>query len=278
MDTAPDLDVGVIYTHERQWMSRLLATLAASADGLAMRLILVDNASAEGVEPWRRVVGRTEVLRNPRRLSYAANLNRILQVSTARYVLLLNSDMYFDPPSQCPARMVRFMEAHPDCGIAGCRLYHEDGGDAFPARRFQTLPIILARRCGLGRLLPGVVDRYLYRDRDPRESFDCDWLSGCFLMLRARGPLPDRRVRRPLRQILRGRGPLSPHAARRLAGDVPRRRLRLPPRTARQRETALARRRTAPAGLRPLAAEVGGRGTRDLGIWGFRDLGRIALS
>jgi GT2 family glycosyltransferase len=184
MDTALDLDVGVIYTQERQWIARLLATLAASADGLAMRLLLVDNASAEGVEPWRRLVPRTEVLGNPRRLSYAANLNRILQVSTARYVLLLNSDMFFDPPAQCAARMVRFMEAHPDCGIAGCRLYHADGADAYAARRFQTLPIILARRGGLGRLMPGILDRYLYRDRDLRDSFDCDWLSGCFLLLR----------------------------------------------------------------------------------------------
>ncbi len=184
MDTAPDLDIGVIYTHERQWIARLLATLAASADGLAMRLILVDNASAEGVEPWRHIVGRTEVLHNSRRLSYAANLNRILQASTARYVLALNSNMFFDPPAQCTARMVRFMEAHPECGIAGCRLYHADGEDAYAARRFQTLPIILARRCGLGCFLPGIVDRYLYRDRDLGDSFECDWLSGCFLMLR----------------------------------------------------------------------------------------------
>ena len=60
------------------------------------------------------------------------------------------------------------MDAQPDCGLAGCRLYHEDGRDAFPARRFQTLPVILARRCGLGRLMPRVVDRYLYRQRDRR--------------------------------------------------------------------------------------------------------------
>ena len=44
-----DLDIGVIYTHERELMPRLLATMAASGDGLRMRLILVDNASADGV-------------------------------------------------------------------------------------------------------------------------------------------------------------------------------------------------------------------------------------
>ena len=41
----PDLDIGVIYTHERELMPRLLATMSASGEGLRMRLILVDNAS-----------------------------------------------------------------------------------------------------------------------------------------------------------------------------------------------------------------------------------------
>ena len=38
-----DLDVGVIYTGERDLMGRLLATMKASAPGLNYRLILVDN-------------------------------------------------------------------------------------------------------------------------------------------------------------------------------------------------------------------------------------------
>ncbi len=36
-------------------------------------------------------------LRNGTVPLYAANLNRVLGVSTARYALLLNTDMYFDP-------------------------------------------------------------------------------------------------------------------------------------------------------------------------------------
>ncbi len=49
---APDLDIGVIYTHERELMPRLLGTMRASCRGLRVRLILVDNASRDGVEPW----------------------------------------------------------------------------------------------------------------------------------------------------------------------------------------------------------------------------------
>jgi len=179
-----DVDIGIIYTHERQFMTPLVSSLAESGQGTAMRLIIVDNASGEGVDEWRTAFRETLVVRNDERLGYAANLNRILDASRARYVLLLNTDMFFEPAEQCVAKMVRFMDAHPDCGVSGCRLYHPDGTYGFPARRFQTLATIAARRLGLEKSLGSTVDSYLYADK-PRESiFDCDWLSGCFLMVR----------------------------------------------------------------------------------------------
>jgi len=149
-----------------------------------MRLNLVDNASARVVAPCQGYFSETRVVNNRRQLSYAANLNRILAVSTARYALLMNTDMYFDPRQQCLRRMVDFMDRQPRCGIAGCRLYHADGSDARAARQFQTLPLILARRCGLGRVLRRRVDRHFYGKHAPHETWPCDWLSGCFLMVR----------------------------------------------------------------------------------------------
>jgi N-acetylglucosaminyl-diphospho-decaprenol L-rhamnosyltransferase len=179
-----DLDIGVIYTDERELMPRLLGSMSASGDGLRMRLILVDNASSDGVGQWSAHFAETRILRNARRLSYAANLNRVLEASAARYVLLMNTDMHFEPREQCLRRMVDFMDGRPRCGVAGCRLYHADGGEAHAARRFQTLPLILARRCGLGRWLRGATDRHFYAEHAPHETWACDWLSGCFLMVR----------------------------------------------------------------------------------------------
>lgn len=180
----PDVDIGVVYTYEDDFMPRLLATLRGSGDGLRMRLILVDNDSQQGVGAWMKYFPDTTVLRNPRRLCYSANLNRVLGASNAPYVLLLNTDMYFDPDEQCVSKMVDFMESQPDCGIAGCRLHHEDGGHAPSARRFQTPTTVLARRLGLGRLMPRTLDHYLYRERAVWDSWQCDWLSGCFMMIR----------------------------------------------------------------------------------------------
>jgi hypothetical protein len=179
-----DLDIGVIYTGERDLMGPLLSTMKASAPGLNYRLILVDNDSDDGIQPWRQIIPETKVLKNTERLPYAANLNRILAAATARYVLVMNTDMFFDPRQRCLSRMVEFMNSYPSCGIAGCRLLHADGHDARAARRFQTLSVLLARRFGLGSFMQRTLERYFYMDHAPGESFDCQWLSGCFLMLR----------------------------------------------------------------------------------------------
>jgi len=180
----PEIDIGVIYTHEQHLMPRLLSSLAKASDGLNRRLILVDNHSADGVEQWRGDAPDTKVLRNSKRLSYSANLNRILQASERPYVLLLNTDVFFDASEPCISKMVRFMDERPDCGIAGCRLYHENGEHAPSARRFQTIPMIVARKFGLGPLMRRTLDRYFYRELDARETWESDWLSGCFMMLR----------------------------------------------------------------------------------------------
>lgn len=182
--TISDLDVGVIYTGERHFLVPLLETMSRVTDELRVRLIVVDNASCDGAAGCLAWPGETTVLYNSRRLSYAANLNRILAAASARYVLLLNTDIEFDPADACLSKMVRFMDAHPLCGVSICRVYHADGGYAFPARRFPTLPMIAARRLALGRFFSGALDDYLYRRRDPRDSFACDWVSGCFMLVR----------------------------------------------------------------------------------------------
>lgn len=180
----PDIDVGVIYTYEDGFMPRLLQTMAQSAQGVQSRLLLVDNVSERGCDGWRAHFPNMQVLRNESRLGYAPNLNQILTASTARYILLLNTDMYFEPAEQCLARMVRFMDRNPECGLSTCRLYHPDGSYAYPARQLQSLRVIAARRLGAKRLFARQLDDYLYGRFDHSKSFECEWVSGCFMMVR----------------------------------------------------------------------------------------------
>jgi N-acetylglucosaminyl-diphospho-decaprenol L-rhamnosyltransferase len=192
-----DLDVGLIYTNERRFMPRLLSSLAAAAGRLTIRLILVDNHSDDGVEPWRHQFARTSVVHNLRRLPYGANLNRVLRLASAPFVLLMNTDMYFDDDEPCLEKMAAFMDREPTCGVSTCRIYHPDGGYAWPARRFQTPRTIAARRLGLAARFPRELSDYFYQQRDHFDSFDCDWVSGCWMFLRRRaiadvGPFDER--------------------------------------------------------------------------------------
>lgn len=195
-----DLDIGVIYTGEHDLMLPLLSTMKASADNLRYRLLLVDNATRHGVDAWRPIIRDTAVLTNQRRLGYAANLNRILSAADARYVLLMNTDMFFDPRQNCLSRMVKFMDVHGDCGVAGCRILHPDGRDARAARRFQTAAVLLARRFGMGRLMQRTLDRYFYLDHAGRVVRQPLAL-GLFPHAPQAGRRRGRTVRRDVRQI-----------------------------------------------------------------------------
>lgn len=179
-----DLDVGLIYTHEDHWIEPLLQTLPAAASGANVRLLLVDNVSDQGAERWSGYVPQTTILRNERRLGYAENLNRILAASRARYVLLMNTDMLFDPAEPCLTKMVEFMDAHPQCGLSAARLYRYDGSYGYPARRFPTWQTAVGRRFGENRYFQRHLAEYLYLDRDPHSTMPCDWVSGCFMFVR----------------------------------------------------------------------------------------------
>lgn len=185
MDCSPqDIEVGIIYSGERHLMTPLVSSLADSDGRDRLGVILVDNHSPDGIGSWQTEFPHIKVVHNDEQLGYADNLNRILDASTARYILLLNTDMYFDAGSQCLAKMVEFMETHPDCGLAGCRLYHPDGTYAHPARRFQTVKTILARRLGMENVFPSAVPDYLCMEQDRYGTVECDWISGCFMLIR----------------------------------------------------------------------------------------------
>lgn len=199
MKMAMEVDIGVIYSGEEAWTARLLETLRRSGSDVTMRLLLVDNASPQGVADLGHGFPCRNVLSNHRRLSYARNVNRILAASSGPFVLVLNTDVWFDPRNQCISRMVRFMNRNPHCGIAGCRIYHADGSYAYPARRFPSLKMILARRCPFG-VFRSALARYLYSSHDRYGTYPCDWISGCLMMIRRKaiqqvGVLDDRFIK-----------------------------------------------------------------------------------
>lgn len=147
---------------------------------------VVDNASTDGTRAmlgeWARKEPRLRVLLNNTNVGFARANNQAIEQASGRYVLLLNPDMRVFPDTL--ATMVRWMDAHPRVGVAGCHLVTDTGKTVSHVRRFPGLWNQLAIVLKLPHLFPRVLDRYLMRDFDYTKEARVDSVRGSFFMIR----------------------------------------------------------------------------------------------
>ena len=111
--------------------------------------------------------------------------NLALRRATGEYQLLLNSDTVLPPGTL--ERMLQFMEAHPEAGLAGPRLVLADGSLDFACRRsFPTPSNSFYRLSGLGRVFPRSrrFGGYRLTYLDPDRTAEVDSVCGAFSLVR----------------------------------------------------------------------------------------------
>jgi GT2 family glycosyltransferase len=131
-----DLSVLIVNWNTREFTRNCLRSLAATsdrveADRLAcgpyqVEVIVVDNGSQDqSVEMIRAEFPWVRLIENARNRGFAPANNQAYQISSGRYVLLLNSDTAVLPGAV--RTLLEFMESHPDCGGGGALLRNADG-------------------------------------------------------------------------------------------------------------------------------------------------------
>jgi len=167
--------VVVSHGHARE-LERSLPELVPQVD----ELVVIANmpGSVGSVPPTVRV------LENPRRLTFAANVNVGVAATVGDYVLVANPDAVAEPGAV--AALVAFANEHPRCGIAGPQLRWPDGSWQPSRRRFPTVRGTLVRRTPLRRLFPPFERQHEHYQLDerPAEPVEADWLLGAFLLQR----------------------------------------------------------------------------------------------
>jgi GT2 family glycosyltransferase len=179
-----DLAVIIVSTNEAGWLRSCLPTVFASADGLEVDVVVVDNGRFDDT---RTVVERefpqARVLDSENHGFAHAN-NRALMTVDARYVLFLNPDTEILDGSF--ADLVARMEASPEVGLAGVRQLGTNGELAPTMNRFPTPLRLLGEGLGSERWpfhTSWTGQRFLDLDRYTDE-FDLDWTSGSFMLVR----------------------------------------------------------------------------------------------
>jgi N-acetylglucosaminyl-diphospho-decaprenol L-rhamnosyltransferase len=173
----------VIVTHNtKDLVGNLLASIAADTTlhRLLENIIIVDNGSTDGTESIVEDLPLPlKYLRQDRNLGFAAAVNKGFSLVASPYVLFLNSDTQLIAGDT--AKLLAYMEDHPETGICGPQLIYPDGSPqrsyAFPpALLFEIVPLSI-----LGALLPG---RYAVRAGSPSRPQEVQSLIGAALMAR----------------------------------------------------------------------------------------------
>jgi GT2 family glycosyltransferase len=183
MSSATALTTVIVSYNTRALLDPCLEALARACEPLGVcKTVLIDNASRDGsAEHVEAMHPQVHLIRSGANLGFGRANNLALPWFDSPYMLLLNTDAFVDEDSVVEA--VRYMSATPDCGLVGVRLTGRDGEVQPSCRYFPTPSNVFLARTGLARRFPRVrmIDGPDWAPPDIRE---CDWVPGCFLLIR----------------------------------------------------------------------------------------------
>ncbi len=190
----PVIDIAVIivsYKSSKLTIEALRSLAAERATpGLHVRAVVVDNASgdlpeiARALEQFDWISWVTLVLAPINGgFAYGNNLGieHAYTAGTPSYIFLLNPDT--QARRGAIGSLVRFLEAHPHVGIAGCSFEGADGNDWPFAFRFPTLMSELTQGLEVG-LITHLLPSWTTVRSMARSEEQVDWISGAAVMIR----------------------------------------------------------------------------------------------
>ncbi len=165
MSGAPELSIVVLSWNTLELTRRCLRSVLGRDHGLALEVIVVENASHDGSAAMvEREFPAARLLKNGKNEGYARGNNQGIALARAPLVLLLNSDTEVRDPAEGPGTLRTLVEFLRFPGLAVGFLY-----DSWFERRF-----------GRGKS----VRRYFMEDFDHLHDADVDQPPGACLLLR----------------------------------------------------------------------------------------------
>lgn len=180
----PRVDVGVVTYNTAAVTVAALRHLLDSTDDCELRILVHDNASADGTaEAVAAAVPEAEVVAGAENLGFGRAMNLLLARSDAPWFLCLNSDAWPEPGAV--GRLVAVAEASRGVGAVVPRIERPDGELEHSTNPFPSVAV--AWRCAVGyrREPGGRADRMLlpgaWRHDEARVV---DWAVGACWLLR----------------------------------------------------------------------------------------------
>jgi len=177
------LAIVVVTWNARDAAARCLAALAAAPPAEPHEIVVVDNASTDGLPAMvRERFPAARLVETGANLGFAAGVNRGIRETTGQLILLLNPDTVA-PPGAVDA-LVHRLRARPDVAAIGPRIV-DPGGRPEWSWGHDLTPLAEARRrlleAAAERGVPGARARLRRLTSAEREV---DWVTGACLLVR----------------------------------------------------------------------------------------------
>lgn len=181
-----DLSIVILSYNTRELLRDCLRAVQENIAGMEAEVFVVDSGSTDGsIEMVREQFPWVELTVTPGFGGFAHANNLALRRARGRYQLLLNSDTILSPGTL--AKVIAFMDAHPEAGVVGIKLLKADGSLDLACRRgFPTPAASFYRLSGLARLFPRSprFAHYNLTYLDPDQTTEVDSVCGAFMMVR----------------------------------------------------------------------------------------------
>lgn len=175
-----DLSIVIVSWNTKEYLLPCLTSIFEKGQGLGSEVILVDNGSYdESGSEVKRVFPSVHVIQNQENLGFSKAVNQGLQKACGKYVLLLNPDTHVKDGAI--ERLVSFMDAHSDVGVAGAQLLNSDGSKQNSIANFPSLGTELLNKSLLRWLFP---KKFPGKEKDYSEPVEVDSVVGACMVVR----------------------------------------------------------------------------------------------
>ncbi len=179
-----DLSIITVPWNVKALVRKNFKAIYEKTSNIEFEVISVDNDSKDGTtEMIRKEFPQVKAIFNDYNAGFAKANNQGIKISKGRYVLLLNPDM--EVKSDTLETIVKWMDSHPEAGVAGCKLIKENGEIVPHVRRYPGLLDQMAVILKIPHIFPQVLNHYMWNDFDYSKEQVVDSIRGSFFMIRS---------------------------------------------------------------------------------------------
>jgi len=184
--TQPKLSVVIVNFNVRHFLEQCLQSVIRAGKDIPLEIFVVDNNSVDGsVARIKAAFPDVILIENHENLGFSKANNQAIRKASGEYILLLNPDTVVEEDTF--AKVIRFMDEHPDSGALGVKMI--DGKGHFLPESKRALPtpwVSFYKISGLSALFPKSekFGRYHLGYLNPDQIHQVDVLPGAFMLLR----------------------------------------------------------------------------------------------